>query len=280
MCSKTLFLDHLLEVDAVGLGRLVQSVQYPEQNFHEPETPIQSDEISRNKFDDFSYTVDRTKGSGFHVFLSKLLTGARNRENGIHIDISSSLCITRQLQDSGLVFERACSNQRARNWLEGAFRRRRDVYMVTGIRTLLDANVGTEKSKNMEVSGGFAIPTAQVATAAGYAIPMGESLDVGISSSKSKGDTERTNFVAKGEYIFAIEYRKVRFAMFSKRQVDNAYLEIGVHWNMFIGTRGQSEEDNMVIQAQLEESMKNDLTERAFNSLVLGGEEVFYPNYI
>lgn len=280
MSSKTLFLDHLLEVDAVGLGRLVLSVKYPEQDFHEPETPIPSSEITRKSFDDFSYTVDRTRGSDFHLFLSKLLTGARNRENGVRIDISSSLCVTRQLQNSGLVFERVCNDQSSRNWLERAFRKRRDVFMVTGIRALLDACVGTEKSRNTEVGGGFAIPTAQIATAAGYTIPIGESLDVGINSNKSKGDTERTSFIARGEYIFAIEYRKVRFDMFSKREVDNAYLAAGVHWNMFIGARSQEAEDGAEIRVQLDESMTDDANEPALNSVFFGGEEVLYPNYM
>ncbi|KAL1871896.1 hypothetical protein Daus18300_004530 [Diaporthe australafricana] len=279
MCSKVFFLDHLLKADAIGLGRIVLSVQYPEQDFHEPETPIPSDEISCNNLEDFSYTVERTRGSGFQLYLSKLLTGARNRERGVNIDISSSLCVTRQLKNSGLVFERVCNSQSARKWMERAFRRRQDVYMVTGTRALLDASVGTQKSTNTELSGGFAIPTAQVAAAAGYTFPIGESLDVGLDSSKAKGDSERTSFTAKGEYVFAIEYRKVRFDMFSKRSVDNAYLAIGVHWNMLVGARGQTDED-VAIQAQLDEFVDDDLNEREFDSILLDGEEVFYPKYI
>lgn len=282
MC-KTLLLDQLLPADSVALGRLVLSIRYPDQDYYESETLLSLEDratISCQRVENFMHAASSARTSGFHAFLSSLLTGARNTHDDTKIDISAAVCVTRQLQNSAKVFQLLFDTESGvKAWLERAVRRREDVFLVTGIKTVTNATVSIEKSKGSDSQASVQIPTTLAASAAAGVPIFGDALDIGTGVGASRNAAERTSFVAPGEQVFAIQYRRIRFARFKEINSENARLEEGVRWKMLLGTRGtgQSSEGSFV-EAVTEDVDQGSLEkEGTYQSVALSDELFLYP---
>ncbi|KAB2572501.1 hypothetical protein BFW01_g8976 [Lasiodiplodia theobromae] len=277
--QTTLLLDHILPGDSVKLGRLVLNIQYPEEDFYELEHPSPLGKVTTQSLETFSYSKEHTNAIGFEAFLTNLISAASGIEDSTAVSVSSASCTTRQLQDSGGFFTKLCEVDTARLWLERAFRRRDDVYLVTGIKTLIDPSVSLSKSKTRDGSVSVQLPvTFAATTAAGVPIPVSGILDPGVGGNISSKSGEKVSFVAPGEQIFAIQYRKVYFNWFSRKKVENTRLKAGNQWETYLGTRGGDKDTEDVVEAQLSEYLQeDDFDGEEYEYFVIGDEEYFYP---
>ncbi|KAF9692790.1 hypothetical protein EKO04_008958 [Ascochyta lentis] len=258
MSSTNICLGRLLPLDAVSLGRLVLSAQYPEQDFYEGD-PTSFETLTTTQ-NDFQQSLEHEKSSGFNAFLTTLLSGARSTQQHSRLELSSAVCVTRQMQNSSRYFDYLCQHSRpTQRWLERAIRRRQDIYLVTGLKTVTDAFVEDEKGKGHSTQGRIQAPVTMAATAAAGLPPSLEPgmLDVGAGAERSRKVTERVGFVAPGEQIFAVQYRKVRYARFSAAKIESANLEAGNRWKMFLGGRGETEDLEDIIDAQIGDCLQS-----------------------
>ncbi|KAI0896523.1 hypothetical protein F4806DRAFT_464828 [Annulohypoxylon nitens] len=244
MLTTSFILDYLLPADAVSLGRLVVDVRFPDQDFFETRKESAVEGTLTQRVEDFSYSSSQVATSRLHAILSNIISGGHGSENSSKISISSSLCITRQLQNSSLFFEQLCADSKARYWLEHALRQGEGVFLVTGIKTVVDAQIGIAQSKGKSSEAKFQIPTSCIATAAGIPLPGG-ALDAGTDAHRSLDISEEGSFSAPGEQIFAVQYRKLRVSWFSTANVDKASLKRGNQWKVYLGARG-GEAEKMV----------------------------------
>jgi len=152
------------------------------------------------------------------------------------------------------------------------------VYLVVGIKTLTDAYIKQGKSRALEAEASVEIPTTLAAAAGGVVLPLGDFLDVGAGVSRQKQDNEKISFVAPGEQIFGVQYRKLEFARFSGRDIDKASLELGNSWKIYVEARGGEEAAEQVVNAKVGEYIPEiDVDKGPFESFDLEDEELYYP---
>ncbi|KAK4085605.1 uncharacterized protein Triagg1_595 [Trichoderma aggressivum f. europaeum] len=271
MPTPSVLLETLLPVNAVRLGRLVLDVRNPEQDFFEPDESTTKVVIAQ-QLDNFSYSSKQGASSGLHLILSTLISGQRSSENCSKIDLSSSICITRRLENSGQFFGQLCEDSKTRYWLERALRKRQDVYLVTGTRTVADAKIGITESKSRSSEGKAQVPASLAAGAVGIPFPDGV-LDIGTEIKRSVDGSDQTDFVAPGEQIFAVQYRKVRVSWFSNKDVDRASLESGNRWKVYLGARGEGDEAaEKVVDMQVGDYVQNEDFDESYELLDGNGD--------
>lgn len=246
MPITTLLLDNLLPKDAVKLGRLVLSIKYPEQDFCDPDPEVNdvataATSTTTTNVENFKHFASQTRDASFQAVLTSLVLGTAGVRADAQVEICAPACVTRALADSSRFFEGLCEAPRVRNWLERALRRRQSVFLVTGIKTVTDANVGVELTKGKEASGEVRLPVDAAAAGVPAMLPGGL-MDVGAGVSASRQAVEKTGFDAPGEQIFAVQYRKIKFRLFRSRRVENGFLEEGARWQIYAGARGEAEE--------------------------------------
>lgn len=83
-------------------------------------------------------------------------------------------------------------------------------------------------------------------------LPLGDSVDPGMSKSRTQSLETKTGFHAPGGQVYAVQYRKVHFSMFTRRKVDRSWLQSGNRWKVYVGSRVSMEEvDDDGIEANL-----------------------------
>ncbi|KAH6702787.1 hypothetical protein BKA61DRAFT_619569 [Leptodontidium sp. MPI-SDFR-AT-0119] len=280
MKTSTLILNHLLPRNAVQLGRLVTNIHDPVQDFYQPDPmPLARDAISTQRLENFSTILENTKGSSLSAFLTQMLSGTWSVSKGVTTDIAATTYETQQLGNCEELLHSTCKLASARSWLERAARRKRDVYIICGLKILVDARIQQSLVKSSDRGGSVQVPGALITAAAGVPIPLDDTLDVGVERTLKKDTREKGEYLASGEHVFAIQYRKVKMGRFSTKGVDQAYLLGGSRWKIYLSTRGgpgETEEDAMDVEAG-EPVHANDIR-KACEHFILDDEEIlFYP---
>ena len=267
--NTTLIPNRLLARDAVDLGRLVLDLNSPEQDYFDPKFPIDSEAIIVRQQLNFSEILQHTRGSKLHGFLTTILTNSYFKRDEKQLSISSLRNTTYQLKNSSNVFERICEINLAKKWIEKAIGRGCSVYMVVGIQTLLDAELSERNVKaNGRAIDGMLPVNSVVSTAAGIPMPLMNFLGAGGGASRSENGGTLTNFIADGEQVYAVQYRKINFLWYSSKKLDNATLEKGNRWKVYWLRSGgdevevDDEDDEDVVEAEVKESLStSDLTQ-------------------
>jgi hypothetical protein len=258
MRNPSIVSSRLLACDAVKLGRLVLDVRSPEQEFFDsgslPGDPAitPADILIKHQYN-FNDLLQRTSGSRFNSTLTRFLAAshANRQEQSAHI--SAIRNTTYQLQNSTDIFERICSSDQARRWLERALIRDRKVFMVVGMETLLDATLSTQHSASRSVGAEITAPAEilAAATTAGIPLPYSELLDVGAGAEIARGTKSASSLFAAGEQVYAVQYRKLEFSWFSSRKLENASLEVGNRWKVYWLRTAEEEDEDDVVRVDL-----------------------------
>jgi hypothetical protein len=196
---------------------------------------------------DFHALNKKSKNSKLEAVLTSVASVLFNRTDDLETKITNTICITYYLDDTDRKFAKMCKDKGARMWFENAYKKRKHVYMVTAIQTLTGASMELTDSKAGEAKGSGTLPASKLL---GNPIPA----SLGDAKVLVEHRTEKhmeTGFVAEGEQIYAIQYRKVKFGLFSSRNMDEAYLEEGNRWKVMWKTMGAKEEENDVLEVTL-----------------------------
>jgi len=277
MITTTLILNHLHPRNAVDVGRLLLSIENPQQDYYQPKLPTLSEGgISVQRVEDFSTTLHQTKGTRLHAFLSNIFSTSFSAADDSITKVHSPLCMAYQLENCEDFFHAACSLLATRKWLERALRKKRNVYLVSGFKTVTDAQIMQEFGKSIAMEGTAQVPNNLAASAVGVIIPTGNALDVGASMSRTKQSSTEISFHAPGEQVFAIQYRKIKLARFSSEDLDKACLGRGTKWRIYLTARGAEDGVNGGVDARIDDSLQKWDLEEAFESIIIEDEEILY----
>jgi hypothetical protein len=269
MKNTSVIPNRLLPRNAVDLGRLVLHPKAPEQDFYDPiiankQDPIinPADILVQHQYN-FSHLLSLTSGSKLHVFLASILGLDNATESSNMSCVDSFRRSIYTLANTSEIFKRICSsNNAARQYLEKAYSRGRAVYMVVGLQTLLDAKLTEHTTTSSKKGTDITVPVALAVTATtGVPIPLGDILDSGVKAEWLKGNKALGMFLAQGEQVYAVQYRKIEFRWFSSGKVsEGATLREGAVWKSFwtrnVGTEDEFEVDSVEarVDDQLEKS--------------------------
>lgn len=306
---SSLLLSQPLPLSAITLGRLVRDPLFPDMDFYDPaigtklgpEAKVlphtdtvagdgsqQSNPFTPNvvehRFENFKDTIDAARGTGLELNLMKVLSLvplASYRSSST--TLNSRLCVVHQLRNPNDYFHAACGEVGVRAWLEEESSRpdRRQkvrvnrVYLVCGFKILTDALVSHSSTGSAGIEAAANVPAAVVAAAAG-AGPLPIPGDIGAAVRIGASSAEDLAYTVPGERVFAVQYRRIRFARFSTRSVDSAYLEKTNRWKSFIVSRAEDDEEEDGIAAEVAGVPDTNELEGNFENVDIDGETFLY----
>jgi len=269
MRKTTWISNRFLSKDAVQLGRLVLNAEHPEQDFFSlhPLSPA-DDSVATIKLETFQDTLIQSDGSQFRTFLMKHLSMTFDITDHSITAVDAATCQTSQLKNSGEYFRDLCKDASARQWIERAIRRRKDIYLVVGIKTLTDPIVTHSQQRSTNNSADIKIPVKQVPSAIGPGF--------GFGGSRTNDFGQDSCCKGVGEQVYSVQYRKIRFEKFSSRDVDRTFLENGNRWKLFVSRRGEEDGYDDIIDLELDDGPERSDLDDDYESLVIDDDEVLF----
>jgi hypothetical protein len=247
MMSKSALLSQFfLPLSAVSLGRFVTSFEEPHQDYHDPMDKIHADTMEKvhTQYESsYRNITDRNLTSHFTSFLSSSFS----KRLSASIYVRADQAKTYHLNNPGQWFRDAVQLQETRKWIEKIIDEGEDIYVVVAYHTLQDAriteNIGTQSS----VGGNAVIPVSTALAASGVVVPLGNLADPGLEGFHGGAEDEQRKFIALGEQVFAVQYRKVRSRWFASNTVDNMTLAKKTWWEKYDRPRYlQSKAEDMI----------------------------------
>jgi hypothetical protein len=226
---------HLFPREGVQLGRLVTTVEMPQFSYYPTaKRRFLKGDVYSVASRDFHALKNKSKNTKLEAVLASIASLMFGHAEDLGTKISNTVCITHYLDNVDTKFAAMCKDKAARTWFENAYKRRKHVYMVTAIQTLTEASMELEGTDANEVK---ASDTVSLSKAAGAALPPGIG-DLKLLAEYRKSKHVETGFVAEGEQIYAIQYRKIKFNLFSSKEMGEANLEEGNRWKVMWKTMG------------------------------------------
>lgn len=273
----------------VAIGRFVLYPEQPHFSFFDPATaaptpnsesalpPLPTVAVTPQK--NYSQVLKETKSAGLQGTLSRigLLALRNNHQDETHIEALAARSY--RLNNSDEWFDGAVARSASRRWLNKMIiERKQTVFLVVGYRTLFDASVRLNARKEVEMEGEASVPVADI-LGAGVATLLGGLGDMGGNITFQYGRDQGRKFVAPGEQVYAIEYRKVKLTLFARRNLDRAMLDAKSHWEVLADLRGEGdaedEDDVRVVEAQVVDELgKDDLS--PWSSLDDGEDHMYF----
>jgi hypothetical protein len=120
---------------------------------------------------------------------------------------------------------------------------------------MVDAEIVEGAAKALETSARLDVPVTATLAALG-ALPLSGIADPGAEGGKGHQHGVERRFIAPGEQICAVQYRKLSFKWFSSRDVDRAFLENEHRWKMYSNIRGQEVGTNDIVEVDLRDELE------------------------
>lgn len=125
-----------------------------------------------------------------------------------------------------------------------------DIFVIVGYHTMTDARIIEGVVDAADASAWLQFPVGEVLLAAGVVVPLGILADPGFEVNNSSQQGVLGRFVAVGEQVCAVQYRKVRFKWFSSRDLDKVSLEKNNRWKVYLNVRGQEIGANDMVESR------------------------------
>jgi hypothetical protein len=268
MPRSILLSQFFLPLSAVSLGRFIINFDDPHQDFHDPlcnTTPDITEKI-QTQYDSIHHSVNQQKVvSQFTTFLSSSFS----KRLKASIRITANQAKTYYLNNAGQWFRDAVQSRETREWIERTIDEGEDIYVIVAYHTLLDARIIEQLGGQSTAGGNLAIPVSTALTAFGVVVPFSNVADPGLGGFRGCIEDEQRQFVAPGEQIYAIQYRKVRCRWFAGNKVDEMTLAKKTWWERYDRPRYLQSEIEDMIEVELEEdeiALEGDRDECAIES--------------
>ncbi len=248
--------SYLLPLSSAALGRLVLDPAHPERDLCD--TISQSagtDEEDRKasiletRIESFQNTTNESASRGLSALFTALLGAKYNIQKEETIDVAADVCTTRTLTHAEDYFSAACEQPAVREWLRQAWKNRKKVYYIVSVKTLTDAKITLRVAKAREMEYSVRIPASITITAGTQGFGTHPNIFDGNPEVKVLG-TKTSNLKGggfiPGEYVYAIQYRKVCFSWLQSPRASNLGLETEgspAIWKVYVGTRGGSSQE-------------------------------------
>lgn len=255
MVCNILIQQTFLPLESIKLGRFLLNVDHPEQDYLDPACTHTPEIITKTHV---SYGGVQVIASDSLVTasLSRLVSAFHSKRNKTFMHVISEKVMTYKLANSGVWFKEVVREEATRKWLEQAIKQGEEVYVVVGYYTMLNAEITEDVATSSTVSVQFDVPVAATLAGMGAITPVGNALDTSVGGHQQKGKGVQRQFVASGEQICAIQFRKVRFKWFSSHNLDSAFLQKENRWKVYWDNRGQDVGTDDVVEADLQDDLE------------------------
>ncbi|KAK8144212.1 hypothetical protein G3M48_006157 [Beauveria asiatica] len=160
------------------------------------------------------------------------------------------------LDNSTSWFDKAVGIEETKRWIEKATLRGDDIYMIVGITTLTDASIVVASAQGQDVGGQINIPATISLAAAGIIVPLAGLIDPKADGSYQSFDHLQARYLAPGEQVCALQYRKVNHKWFSSRLIETSSLSKTRQWSCLEGDRRIAYEDEEDEGEELEDMIE------------------------
>lgn len=247
----------ILPLETIRIGRWVPNVRLPHHGYLDPSTEAPP-RLHTFHHLHFRQMYERDAGTSFTLEGTLLAYGSFLRRDLASESISSDVSTVYQMDDPDSYFRSAIKHPMNRQWIERALKTHGKIYMIIGYQTVLDAAIQMNDMLDTETTTRLQAPVGAALTAA-TAIPvLTEVLDSSADMALHKRQKSGQSFVAKGEQIVAIQYRRIHFKFFSSRKVGEDTLENECRWKYLWDMRGRDPVVNDLVEASL---AYNDMTD-------------------
>jgi hypothetical protein len=256
MSKSILVPQFFLPPSAVSLGRFVISLDNPHHDFHEPTNIVgpSCTEKVQTQFDSLQHSVKHhSLGSQLTTFLSSSFT----KRLKASVRITADQAKTYYLVNAGQWFRDVTKSQETRKWIERTIDEGEDIYFVVAYHTLVNARIVEQLGGQSSTGGTMAVPVSTALTASGVVVPFGMA-DPGFSGFSGRIEDEQRKFVAPGEQIYAVQYRKVSWSWFARDKVDKMTLGAKSWWEKYDGPRSLQGEAEDVLEVDIEDEIALD----------------------
>lgn len=256
MAGKVLLRTSLLPREAVSLGRLVVDINNPQRRYHDPSlgeattSTVQVDEGVQE-------TGQQFENKQVKAALSKLLALFSTEPNAHAYQVKAVLSLNYTLNQWEEVFREICALESTRRWLEDVIQDGRDVYFIVGYRTFVDPVTSHDTQLGRGTGMSFQLPLSKVAEANLPGIGLGGALNASVTHSQERNGFASRSSSTNGECVYAVQYCKLRFKWFTSRKVNSSLLGEN-KWRIYIGVRGEEEEDDEIEDDIVEAVLEDD----------------------
>lgn len=254
MPRSILLSQFFLPPSAVSVGRFVISLDDPHQDYHNPTcnaSPNVTEKV-QTQFDSILYSVNHQNiASQLTTFLSSTFS----KRLKASIRITADRAKTYYLNNAGQWFRDAVQSRETREWIERTIDEGEDIYVVVAYHTLVNARITEQLGGQSVVGGTLAIPVSTALTASGVVIPFTNAVDPGLGGFRGHIEDEQRQFIAPGEQIYAVQYRKVRWRWFARNRADEMTLAKKAWWERYGGLRNLQSEPEDMIEVELEDEI-------------------------
>jgi len=169
------------------------------------------------------------------------------------IRIETDQVKTYTLENSGERFIEAMNLEESRKWVEDKIDMDKDIYLVVGFHTVLNARIVQRSLQGREAGGQINLPIGLSLAAIGAFMPLGNIMDPHLAGNYQLSQSGNIEFLAPGEQICALQYLKVRHRWLSSRNVDKEFLSKAPRWKSYYEYRGDEEEEENIIEVETAE---------------------------
>jgi hypothetical protein len=123
------------------------------------------------------------------------------------------------------------------------------------------------------ISGGkLVLPISAAMIVTGVVIPYGDLADPGLAGSRRGMEDEQRQFIARGEQVCAVQYRRIRHRWFASNELDKMALAKETRWERYDRPRYLERRRDMV-EVEVEDEM---VLEGNRDKCTIGSEGVFF----
>jgi hypothetical protein len=248
-------LDFFLPLSSIKLGRLVKSVDFPTHSYHDPPysqapggTPTVRGQYER--------VLQNERSAGFVSKLTSLMSSGFSKRANQRVRIETNAVRTYTLDNSEAWFIEATGFEETRKWIERAIGGD-GIYLVVGFHTVTDARIMHESLKAHQLSGQVTLPVGLSLAAVGAVAPLGTIVDPSVGGNQSVLDGAKTQFIAPGEQICALQYFKVSYGWLYSKKAENLKLSKWPRWTAGEDWRktsvDEAEDEPDLLEVEIEE---------------------------
>jgi hypothetical protein len=246
----------------IDLGWLVLNKTNPTQDYHTLPVPANSTVAVPSQ--ELLTHLIRNKSTTLLAQLTKHLTANLGSHSDTAIKLSASQATSYFFKNSQEWYEAQRHNATTKQWLERAIERGEKVYVIIGLYTLHNVQVSGHSDKNTNIAGSsrvgltdaVAMTSAAMATGVPHAARNVADAMIGVSGNATS--KREQSWSSTGELVFAVQYRKIQFNWYFRRQVESSFLEKGNRWQVLWDTRGDNVEQDEAEEDILEAMMTDD----------------------
>jgi hypothetical protein len=249
-----------LPQSAVKLGRFVTNVNEPHRDYYDSNTSRNFSIVEKVEMEmDYDGVDTLTNHRNFAFELTSFLSSSFSRRAKTSIRITTGQVKTYYLDNNGQWFRNTVQSEDVRMWIERTIDEGEDIYVVVGYHTILDAHIAEQSGEQRDFGGKVVLPTSAAMAAmaaAGVVVPFGNIADHGLAGASGRTEDQHRQFVARGERIIAVQYRKLRFRWFSsKNVVDKATLAKETQWKRYDRPRYLQSDGEDMVEVELDDDL-------------------------